>query len=262
MKDKSETYMVFKRFHLMVKNVFQASIHILRSDNGREYFSNDFNNYLNEHDIVHQSSCPYNSQQNGVAERKNQHLLETARALMFTQLVPNSYWGEAVLTATYLINRLPSKLLNFKTPLSVFLEAFPHYSRALNNISPKVFGCTSFVHQNQINPSKLDPKAIKCVFVGYSPTQQGYKCYNPITRKFIISCDVSFLETKPFFHHSNSNEHQETNCSIIITVPINSLPGSTTSTTADQPTDLQPTNMPDLEVSPNKPTDTTGVNIQ
>ena len=142
---------------------------------------------------------------------------------MFTQSVPNSYWGEAVLTATYLINRLPSKPLNFKTPLSVFLEAFPHYSRALNNISPKVFGCTSFVHQNQINPSKLDPKALKCVFVGYSPTQQGYKCYNPITRKFIISCDVSFLETQPFFQHQppNPQEHPDNNWSTVISVPLN-----------------------------------------
>ena len=145
------------------------------------------------------------------------------------------------------------------------------------------------------------------MFVGYSPTQQGYKCYNPITRKFIISCDVSFLETKPFFHHSNSYEPQETNWSTVITVPINSPPRSTTPTTADhpcpiqsltsispskshqggekeeikihqgdqdpnrpfkvysrrtKPTDLQPTNLSDLEVSPNKPTDTTGVDIQ
>lgn len=145
MKDKSETYMVFKQFHLMIKNIFQTSIHILRSDNGREYFSNDFNHYLNEHGIVHQSSCPYKPQQNGVVERKNLRLLETVRALMFTQSVPHSYWGEAILIASYLINRLPSKTLNYKTPLNVFLEAFPNYSKALNTLAPKVFGCTSFI---------------------------------------------------------------------------------------------------------------------
>jgi len=59
---------------------------------------------------------------NGVVERKNRHLLETTRALMFTQSVPNVYWVEAILTATYLINRLPSNILEFKTPLNVFLE--------------------------------------------------------------------------------------------------------------------------------------------
>ena len=71
MKDKSKTYLVFKRFHQMVKNIFHSPIHILRSDNSREYFSNEFNQYLNEHCIVHQSSCPYNPQQNGIVKRKN-----------------------------------------------------------------------------------------------------------------------------------------------------------------------------------------------
>lgn len=75
----------------MISTVFQVSMHVLRSDNGREYFFNDFSHYLAEHDIIHQSSCPYNPQQNGVAKRKKYHLLETARALMFTSLIPNTY---------------------------------------------------------------------------------------------------------------------------------------------------------------------------
>lgn len=75
----------------MIQNVFQSSIHILRSDNSREYFSNEFNQNLTEHGIIYQNSCPYNPQQNEVVERKNCHLLERARALMFTQSVPNAY---------------------------------------------------------------------------------------------------------------------------------------------------------------------------
>ena len=92
-------------------------------------------------------------------------------ALMFTKSVPYTYWGEAVLTATYLINRLPSKVLKFQTPMNV-LENFPHHTRVLNSLPPKIFGCTVFIHQNQPQ-SKLDPKALKCIFIGYSPTQQG-----------------------------------------------------------------------------------------
>ena len=75
MKDKSEAYVLFKRFHQMINNAFQASIHVLRSDNDREYFSNDFSHYLATHGIIHQNSCLYNSQQNRVAKRKNYHLL-------------------------------------------------------------------------------------------------------------------------------------------------------------------------------------------
>lgn len=200
MRDKFEAYAVFKRFHQMISNVFQASIHVLRIDNGKEYLSNYFSYYLVKHDIIHQSSCPYNPQQNRVAEGKNRHLLETARALMFKSLVPNSYWGEVVLTSSYLINRLPSKVLGFKTPLSVLLDFYAHYTRVLNSLSPKLFGYTVLVYKHQPFESKLELKALKCILIGYSPTQQGYKCYHLPTRKSIISCDVSFLENQLFFH--------------------------------------------------------------
>ena len=69
-----------------------------------------------------------------------------------------------------------------------------------------MFRCTAFVHQNQPNQSKLDPKASRCVFVGYYPTQQGYKCYDPTNRKFIVSCDVSFFKHQPFFKHHQPQE--------------------------------------------------------
>lgn len=134
-------------------------------------------------------------------ERKNYHLLETVRAIIFTNSMPNSYWGEAILTASYLINWIPSKVLAFKTLLSVLLEFYPHHTRILNSFPPKVFECTVSVHKYQPSHSKLEPKALKCMFVGYSLTQQGYKCYCPSTRQFIVSCDVSFLKHQPFFPH-------------------------------------------------------------
>jgi len=73
--------------------MFQISIHILQTDNGREYFSNDFTNFLVEHEIVHRSSCIYTPQQNGVVERKNRHLLKVARAMIFTSNVHHSIGG-------------------------------------------------------------------------------------------------------------------------------------------------------------------------
>lgn len=63
----------------------------------------------------------------------------------------------------------------------------------------KHFGCTVFVHNTDQNRSKLDPRAKKCVFVGYAPTKKGYKCYDPISKKLFVSMDVTFFETQPFF---------------------------------------------------------------
>jgi len=94
---------------------------------------------------VHQSSCPNTPQQNGVAERKNRHLLGVARALLFSSKVPNYLWGEAVLTAAYLINRMPFQVLNFQTPINTFKECFPS-TRFSTNLTLKIFGCTTFVH--------------------------------------------------------------------------------------------------------------------
>ncbi|RDX81183.1 hypothetical protein CR513_38179, partial [Mucuna pruriens] len=81
----------------------------LRSDNGTEFVNLKFSKFLKDNGVVHELTCVNTPQQNEVAERKNCHLLEVARALLFQMPVPNIYWGEAVLTTTYLINRLPTQ---------------------------------------------------------------------------------------------------------------------------------------------------------
>ncbi|XP_022856635.1 uncharacterized protein LOC111377743 [Olea europaea var. sylvestris] len=75
--------------------------------------------------IIHQSSCVDTHEQNGIAERKNRHLLEVARSLIFTTHVPKHFWGEAVLTAAYFINRMSSRVLKFQTPSQVLLKTYP-----------------------------------------------------------------------------------------------------------------------------------------
>jgi hypothetical protein len=75
--------------------------------------------YFREQGIIHQTTCVDTPQQNGVAGRKNRHLLEVTRSLMLDTHVPKSYWGDALLTATYLINWMPYRVLDFKTPSEV-----------------------------------------------------------------------------------------------------------------------------------------------
>ncbi|KAL6311476.1 hypothetical protein AAG906_012064 [Vitis piasezkii] len=198
MKKKSEVREIFENFNNMVQTQFQAKIQVHRTDNARECYNNILGSYLLENGIVHQSSCIDTPEQNGVAERKNRHLMEVARSLMIASNVPKQLWGEAVLTATYLINRMPSRILRFKTPCQILLAAYPS-ARIISSIPIKVFGCTAFVHIHKSQRSKLDSTATKCIFLGYSPNQKGYKCYSPTTKKFYTSMDVTFFENQPFY---------------------------------------------------------------
>ena len=88
---------------------------------------------------------------------------------MFTNNVPKYLWGDIVLTAYYLINRMSNQVLNYETLLTCFLKAYPH-NRSISSLPLRVFGCTSFVHIHGNDRSELDPKAQKCIFLGYSPT--------------------------------------------------------------------------------------------
>ena len=97
------------------------------------------------------------------------------------------------MTASYLINRMPTKVLKYKTPLECLKDFFPE-TRLHSDLPIKVFGCTVYVHIPSQFRSKLDPRAVKCVFMGYASKQKGYKCYDPQTKKFHVSMDVSFFE--------------------------------------------------------------------
>ena len=123
---------------------------IFRSDNAKEYFSHDLSSFLSSKGILRQSTCPHTPQQNGIAERKNRHLLETTCSLMLNSNVPTHHWRDAVLTAWFLINRLPSSSLENQISHSII---FPH--DPLFHVSPKVFGCTCFVHDLSPGLDKL-----------------------------------------------------------------------------------------------------------
>ena len=99
--------------------------------------------YYKEKGINLQTSCPYTPQQNGVVERKHRHILEVARALRFQAGLPIDFWGECVLTTCYLINRVPSKVINNKTPFEILLGRKPNYDNL------RVFGYLVYAHNKQ-----------------------------------------------------------------------------------------------------------------
>jgi Reverse transcriptase (RNA-dependent DNA polymerase) len=186
----------------MVKTQFERNIKVIRSDNGTEYLNHDVRIILQNNGIIHETSYVGTPQQNGVAERKNRHILEITRALLIETNVPNTFWDNAITFAIYLMNRIPTQINNFETPLQSF-SAHLKLNSVLN-LTPKIFGCTAYVHIQKQYRSKLEPRAEKCIFLGMGHNQKGYKCYNPNTRKFYTTMDVTFLENEPYFNLSQN----------------------------------------------------------
>jgi hypothetical protein len=181
----------------MILTQFDRTIKVVRSDNGGEYFKRELTDFFHSKGIIHQTSCPETPQQNGVAERKNRQLLEVIRSLMIGSSVPTFLWGDALSTAVYVINRTPSSTLFFQRPLDVLANhcMLP----PLVKLMPRIFGCVTYVHLSHRHRTKLESRALKCVFVGYGSTQKGYKCYHPDTRRFYTSMDVIFDESKFYY---------------------------------------------------------------
>ncbi|XP_021756646.1 uncharacterized protein LOC110721766 [Chenopodium quinoa] len=137
----------------------------VRSDNGTEFRC--MIPYFDERGILFQTSYVGTPQQDGHVERKHQHILNVAWALMFQGNLPIGFWGECVLGAVYLINRTPSRLLNNKTPYEILFGKEPNFEEM------HVFGSLCFAHNQKAESDKLSPRSRKCVFVGYLHGKKG-----------------------------------------------------------------------------------------
>ena len=177
MKTKDEVNLLFQKFYKMIKTQYNAKVWVLRSDNGREYQSFDLQKYLEGYDIIHQTTCSNTPQKNGVAELKNRHLLEVVRVSLIAAKMSISYQGEAITSAAYLINRVPSNSIDFQTPLQALTNVV--VAPTVPNLPPRVFGCVALLHLHKHQHTKLTSRALQCVFVGYALHQKGYRCCQP-----------------------------------------------------------------------------------
>lgn len=114
-------------------------------------------------------------------ERKHRRLLETARGLHFQAKLPDKFWGDSVLCATYLINRMPLKCLSLQTPYFKLFQDHAEISHL------KAYGCLCYVSTYKVLRTKFDPRAQASVFLGYSNTTKGYKVFNLKTNSISIS---------------------------------------------------------------------------
>ena len=187
-KKKSEFFDKFRKFQALVTNQTGLKIGTLRSDGGGEYTSSNFEKYLLSHGIQHQTTVRYSPEQNGVTDRFNRTVCESARAMIIQSSLPKSFWAEAINAAVYSRNHLPTKATSI-TPHERWFGRKPNISHI------RVFGCLASSHIPGQRRSKLDSKTENMVLVGCASQSKGYRLYNPSSRK-VVRRDVTFDEAK------------------------------------------------------------------
>jgi histone deacetylase 1/2 len=210
--NKSDLFSTFAAFYNLIVTQYSATVKILQSDGG-EYTCNRLQQFLLDKGITHHLSCPHTLEQNGVAERKHRHIMETTITLLHTGKLPSQFWSYACLTAAYLINRMPTPVLLHKSPFELLFGSSPE----LNHL--RIFRCACFPLLRPYNHNKLQPKTSKCVFLGYSHKYKGYLCYHVPTLRLYVSRHVIFEETQ--------FPYPESSPSLLTTQP---LPSSASST--------------------------------
>ncbi|RVW98311.1 Retrovirus-related Pol polyprotein from transposon RE1 [Vitis vinifera] len=142
-------------------------------------------------------SCPYTPSQNRRAERKHRHVTETGLALLFHSHVPPRYWVDAFSTATYIINRLLLPVLGGLSPFEVLFGKSPNYE----NFHP--FGCRVYPCLRDYAPHKFSPRSLPCIFLGYSSSHKGFRCFDTTTSRTYITWHARLDEH--FFPFSNTS---------------------------------------------------------
>lgn len=164
----------------------------IRCDNGKEYSSREFKNWCKNKGIFINYTPPYTPQLNGKAERLNRTLIEKTRAMIKGDEENKKLWGEAVRVAAYLHNRSRTKT-NTQTAYEMWNDEKPNLKHL------RIFGCMAYAKElGQLR--KLDNRSKVVKFVGY--TQIGYRLWDPIKRKIIISREVHFDEKEEDYKKS------------------------------------------------------------
>ena len=206
LRHKSEVYGVFRKWKAAVENETGLRLKTLRSDNGGEYTSTEFREYLEQCGIRHETTVPKTPEQNGKAERMNRTIMESVRAMLRDGNMAKKFWAEAVHTAVYIRNRCPSSSLPDITPMEVWTGRKPDVSHL------RVFGCPAYAHVPRDERGKLSPKTKECWMLGYGDTTKAYRLYDKDRQRILYSRDVSFneLDTRRREEWSSQDESDDT----------------------------------------------------
>ncbi|KAI5332974.1 hypothetical protein L3X38_023103 [Prunus dulcis] len=196
------------RYFMLIIDDFTRMIwvYFLRNKSEAFYCFKKFKS-MTELQTGHKLTMAYTPQQNGVVERKNRTVIEMAKSVLHEKGMPYFLWTEAVHTAIYLLYRCPTKALNNITPFEAYSGRKPGIAHL------KVFGSLCYVHVPIELRHKLEPKSTKGVFVGYAICEKGYRVFDPVSNKLLLSRDVTFDEENAW-HWTDKNGSVMTTYSI------------------------------------------------
>jgi hypothetical protein len=206
LKLKSDVFDSFKLFVCKLKSETNHNIRTLRSDGGGEFLSTEFVNWLTEKCIRHETTVAHTPQQNGVIERDHRTTGEAERSAMLNMKnIPQELWAESYNCAVYTLNRTLSSTIS-ATPYELWFGRKPKLDHL------RIFGCEAYTHIPACDRRKLDPKSIKCIFVGYCDNTKAYRLWDAVSRRIKISRDVLFNENTQSTHPDStiSPERDET----------------------------------------------------
>jgi transposase InsO family protein len=185
---KDEAAAALKRFQAEAQTEARRQLRTLRTDRGGEFTSSTLAAHFADTGVKRHLTAPYSPQQNGVVERRNQTVVGMARSMMKAKNLPSFFWGEAVTTAVYVLNRSFTRSVEGKTPYEAWYGKKPSVEHL------RVFGCVAHVKSARPLLRKLDDRSTPMIFIGYEPGSKAYRVYNPVTRRVHISRDVVFDE--------------------------------------------------------------------
>lgn len=185
---KSDTFSIFCSWQSEVETQSNRKVKILRSDGGGEFNNAAFNHHCLSHGIIRQITIPHTPEQNKVAERRHRTQVEMGRSMLKHASLSNHFWAEALNTANYLLNRLPTKAVEGLTPY----EAWSHRKPNLSHL--RIFGCEAYVHVPKALRRKLDSKSQVGILLGYGETVKAYRIYLKDSQRLVFARDVIFNE--------------------------------------------------------------------
>ncbi|RVW36529.1 Retrovirus-related Pol polyprotein from transposon TNT 1-94 [Vitis vinifera] len=199
--EKSQSLDVFKTFKAEVELQLNKRIKSVRSDRGGEYYGRydgsgeqhpgPFAKYLEECGIVPQYTMPGSPNMNGVAERRNRTLKDMVRSMISHSTLPEKLWGEALKTAAYILNRVPTKAAA-KTPYELWTGRKPSLKHF------HIWGCPAEARPYKPHEKKLDSKTVSSYFIGYAERSRGFKFYDPAIRSIFETGTATFFEDVEF----------------------------------------------------------------
>ena len=197
LKNKSEVFQHFKEFRALLNNQnATTSVKIFVSDGGGEYINTEFQDFLKENGVSHVKTPPNTPQRNGKSERLNKILFDLARAMLKHRQIPRRFWGEAVLYAAYIINRMP-KSGNDQVRLEMIFGRKPSFDQMLE------FGTPVMFHNHDPHIKKLDDRAFEGMFIGFHEDDHTYKILKTSTNEVISTRTIHPYPQEILSHENN-----------------------------------------------------------